>query len=238
VHDIEKVIILDNDSPIYSYALTDENFELKIGNELQRYIFNCGKTLTSITNSIEKAKMSLSLLTVESIENAGLEGTAASKYIELLIENSIVRVQSIYDRVLIFTSRIFDLGISNDSMSHNLIVTNEHVVSHNLDTYLKSINKACNDYRFIRNKVIHHDRYTEEHLDNLTLLINANHLAEQAGKDLIVEPEQLRFITEAYLQNKSSELHAYLKNIETALDAFYDHVVPIYNFQKKRFDGK
>lgn len=234
MHAIEQTIILDDESPIFSALGEGNKLTVIIETELSGYILACSKALTAISSSLEKARLALSLLDIKHLEATTTEEQSRSNYIELLIENTIIRVQSIYDRVLIFTNRLLDLGISNESINHELLVTNEKVKIHELDAKLKAIRKACNEYRLIRNTVIHHDRYTEEELNQLTLVINADHLSRQTKGKSFVDSDTLKEITQAYLSIKREDLCAYLNDIEQRINEFYDASIPVYNHYKQK----
>jgi len=238
MHQIESAIILDEESPIFTAKPNNGSVEVDIGNDLSAYILVCGKSLSAIKSSIDKARLSLTLLDSGYLNSIAAEDQSKSAYIEMLIENSIIRVQSIYDRTLIFTNRILDLGISNETINHNLLVTNEKVKKFSLESKLKAINKACNDYRLIRNTVIHHDRYTEEQLDQLTLIISTDQLSKEAGKGQFMDPEELSAITQSYLGAKKEELGTYLDGIENKLFELYDAILPVYNHQKDKLRAK
>jgi len=238
MHQIEKAIILDEESPIFTAKEINGVIELDVGNDLAVYILSCSKSLSSIQLSIDKARLSLALLDVSYFNSIVAEEQSKSAYIEMLVENSIIRVQSIYDRVLIFINRILDLGVSNESINHNLLVTNEHVKKFGLISKLKAINKACNDYRLIRNTVIHHDRYTEEQLNQLTLIVNADQLSKEAGGKQLMDPDSLNAITQAYLGAKKEELGEYLDSMESKIFELYDDVLPVYHHYKDKFRGK
>lgn len=238
MHKIEASIILDEESPLFTAKSNNGIIELGAGNELAVYILACSKSLSAITSSMNKARLSITLLDADHLNSIATEDQPKSEYIEMLVENSIIRVQSIYDRILIFTNRILDLGISNESISHNLMVTNANVIKFDLEGRLKSINKACSEYRFIRNTVIHHDRYTEEQLNNLTLTLTADHLSKEAGGKQFIAPEILKAITQAYLGTKKEELGKYLDGIEARLFELYDAMLPVYYHYKDRLRTK
>jgi len=236
LHEIEALILLDDESPLMKRK-PDPNgspFTLQIENELESYIFSVGKSLTPLTQSIDKALLTLSLLDLKHLEQitAGND-QEKSAYIELLIENSIIRVQAIYDRTMIFANRLLDLGISNESIGHGLLVTNDHIISYGLDSLLKPINKSCNEYRFIRNSVIHHDRYSEEELDKLTTVLQAEHLLQKTKGESLISPEELAQITSDYLETKQEELIVYLSKIEGKVNTLLDSCIPIYEHKKK-----
>lgn len=234
MHQIERSIILDEESPLLTAKANNGSIEFDAGNDLSVYILACSKSLSSIKSSMDKARLSLALLDVGYLGSIATEDQSKSAYIEMLVENSIIRVQSIYDRALIFTNRILDLGISNESIKHELLVTNENVKKFGLDGKLKAINKACNDYRLIRNTVIHHDRYTEEQLNQLTLIVSADQLSKEAGGEQFMDPESLNAITQAYLGAKKEELGKYLDGIESRLFELYDAILPVYHSYKEK----
>lgn len=205
-----------------------------IDNELGGYILACSKALSAILSCIDKARLSISFLDINHLEVIATEDRSRGDYIELLVENTIIRVQSIYDRTLIFTNKLLDLGISNDSINHNLLVTNEKVKGYGLDTKLKEINKACKEYRTIRNTVIHHDRYSEEELDRLALAMKADHLSRQISGEPFVDADTLKEFTDAYLTFKREVLSEYLEIIEKRIHALYDTAIPIYIHYKDK----
>ncbi len=238
MHKIENAITLDKESPIYDFKIEEGELVLSDTTELGYYIISCAKSLGALTSSMNKAKLSLSLLDTKNLDFIISDGQSKDAWIEMLIENSIIRVQGIYDRTLIFTNKLFNLGISNDSINHALIVTNDHVKNFNLDNKLKAINKTCNEYRLVRNMVIHHDRYTEDLHDKLTMVIHADHLSKESGKESFVDSKQLEKIIENYLRDKKRELDKYLGRIEQKLFNFFDMALPIYNYYKEQFRSK
>ncbi|WP_350025809.1 Cthe_2314 family HEPN domain-containing protein [Pseudomonas fulva] len=234
MHKIDEIIILDEESPIRVGSKKIKNFSIEIDSELSAYIFACSKALSAISSCLEKARLSLSFLDINHLNAIATTDRPRGDYIELLVENSIIRVQSIYDRTLIFTNRLLDLGISNESIDHTLIVTNEKVKGYKLDTKLKAISKACRDYRSIRNTVIHHDRYSEEELDRLALIMKADHLSRESSGKPFVDAETLKEFTDAYLTIKREDLSEYLDSIESRIFALYDSAIPIYIHYKEK----
>lgn len=234
MHQIEKVIILDEESPIFSAQASETGVKIDIGNDLAYYILSCSQALTSVSSAMNKARLSLTLLNAGYLDAVATGEQSRSAFIEMLVENGIIRVQSIYDRVLILANRILDLGISNESINHNLLVTNENVLRFELEARLRGIHKACNEYRAIRNKVIHHDRFSEEEFDQLTLLINADHLSKESGGKQLINEDVLNLVIRNYLESKQEELGKYLDRLESKLFEFYDAVLPIYQHYKAK----
>ncbi|MFO4724045.1 Cthe_2314 family HEPN domain-containing protein [Vibrio cholerae] len=237
MHQIMNEIILDPENPLQTKKFSTE--EGKIEFDLPKYqdiyMFSSAKALTNLENALNKARLSLSLLESDTLNAIAKDDLEKSDLIKLWIENSIIRVQSVYDRVLIFVNKVLDLGIDNEGISHQSITTNDHVERFGLVSLIKAVNKSCAEYKYIRNKVIHHDRYTEEALDNLTLILDANHLSLATGKDELIAKGQLNLMVEAYLNTKQSELTDYLDGIEDKIHDLYEKIIPIYHYKKEVF---
>ncbi len=152
----------------------------------------------------------------------------------MLIVNSIIRVQSIYDRVLILTNRILDLGISNEAINHNSLVTNEQVKRFGLVNKLKAINKVCNEYRLIRNTVIHHDRYTEEQLGLLQLRISTDYISKEANGKEFMPAGDLDALIDDFLVITKADLEGYITQITEKIDLLFDAILPVYKYQKNK----
>jgi len=231
MHAIEELIILDKESPL---ILKRSKLTVSLENELDEYILSCSRALTSLSSSMDKARLSLSLLDIKHLESISSDEHPKSLYIELIIENSIIRVQSIYDRALILTNKLLDLGVSNDSINHNLIVTNEKVQKYGLHSKLRAIHKACNQYRLIRNTVIHHDRFTEDEFNQLSLVINADHMSRKLNRGEFIDRATLDELTQTYLDIKREDLSEYLDAIESRLGDYFDTAAPIYGIYKDK----
>lgn len=231
---IEEEIILDKENPIFTAKANGNDISVECNTYLDNYIIYCSKSLTAVTAAMNKAQLSLNMLNGELVKSINEDPEFLSSNIEMLIENSIIRVQSIYDRVLILVNRVLDLGISNEAINHNALVTNEHVKRFDLVSKLKGINKECNEYRLVRNTVIHHDRYTEEQLGLLQLLINADYLSKEANGSEFMPADELQSLIATFLDVTKADLESYLSKITSKVDSLFDSIIPIYNYQKNK----
>ncbi|MDF5237625.1 Cthe_2314 family HEPN domain-containing protein [Vibrio parahaemolyticus] len=227
-------IVLDPENPLQTKKFSTEGgkFEFELPSYKDFYMLSSAKALSNLGSALKNARLSLALLESEALNAIAKDDLEKSDLIKLWVENSIIRVQSVYDRVLIFVNKILDLGIPNDGISHLAITTNDHVKRYELDNLIKAVNKSCKEYKYIRNTVIHHERYSEGLLDNLTLLLDANHMSLAAGKDELLPENQLNLMVNMYLSSKQSELTVYLDGIEEKIHALYDKCIPIYRHMK------
>ncbi|WP_421253327.1 Cthe_2314 family HEPN domain-containing protein [Aeromonas jandaei] len=228
-------IILDPENPLQTKKFSTEEgkFEFHLPKYQDFYMLSSAKALASLDNALINARLSLSLLESDTLNTIAKDDFEKSNLIKLWVENSIIRVQSVYDRVLIFVNKVLDLGISNEGISHLSITTNEHIRRYRLDSLIKAVHKSCSEYQHIRNKVIHHDRYSEDALDNLTLVLDANHMSLATGKDELLSKDLLDLMVDAYLNTKQSELAAYLDGIEAKIYDLYEKIIPIYHHKKE-----
>ena len=63
MHQIEKSIILDEESPLFTAKVANENLEVAVDDDLSVYILVCSKSLSAIQSSIDKARFSLTIKT-------------------------------------------------------------------------------------------------------------------------------------------------------------------------------
>lgn len=237
MHTIFKTIVLDEESPVKRVRVSESELKLDATTIADHYMISCAMALSGISNAMDKAKLAVELIGHEEIKKFNTEGYSKSEVISLFVETAIIRAQSIYDRVLIFTNKLLDLGISNECISHNTLVTNDKVKEVGLDAKLKQLNKVCNKYRLTRNTIIHHDRYREATLDMLLLIHETVFLSQKTGTEYHVDSNSLETMTAGYLEVKKDEIDSYLDSINTKLEAIFDVAEQVY-IRKKAHYGK
>lgn len=235
IHEIEKAIILDEDSPIR--RMHPDKKELPLESRLDHYIFNCSQSLSSISASIEKADISILLLESAYEDCPESEKITPAEFVEYAIENYFIRSATIYDRCLIFVNRLLDLGIANDSIGHQLLVTNEHVKAFNLESKLRAIRKECTEYRVERNKIVHHGRYSDDNFTNISAMHKANFLSEKEGLDPVIPPETVDYYMNNVIETQKQEFINHLDKIKEKVKEFYDSALPIYGHKKKELSA-
>lgn len=236
LHEIERVIILDPDNPIM--RLDPETAEIPIDSRLDGYIFSCAQSLSLISASIEKADISIVLL--KNSYATRLESTpfTPAELIEFAIENYFIRSATIYDRCLIFTNKLLDLGIANESITHELLVTNAHVTKLGLDLALKKIRKVCTEYRIERNKIVHHGRYSAEEFGRVSMMHKANDLSVQMRMSPPIPKEAVDHLTNDIIETKAQEFSTHLDRIKSQVRGFFDCALPAYGNKKRELDSK
>jgi len=228
--EIEREIILDKENPLKRVDV--KNREIPVSNDMESYILSCSQSLSLISTSIDKTKLSIEVL--EASYGSVPEGTqiTADEFIEFAIENYFIRSSAIYDRCLIFTNRLLDLGIANESINHDLLVTNEHVKKHGLNGKLKAIRKKCTEYRVQRNKIVHHGRYSEEVFDGISAMHKVNSFQKTSGEEPTFSDELIDHMTHELIDIQVEEFSEHLDSILAKVHELYDLSLPIYQAKK------
>jgi hypothetical protein len=233
---IEKTILFDEDSPLKKGKFNGR--EMLCDNSLEYYVFMCGQSLSRVSNSIDKTKLSLAYLKSSYSSPPTLEGSCPSDFIEYSIENFFIRSHGIYDRVLIFVNRLCDIGLADESISHNAIITNDHVKSYSLDAPLKKLRKVCTEYRLERNTIIHHASYSEDTFDTFTMMHKVHSLAPDSDAEAVIDSAILHGVTNDYIDDYIEEFNAHLELIDNTLKNFYDVAEKVYLNKKSWFTIK
>lgn len=79
------------------------------------------------------------------------------------IENYLIRLNSVYDRVLQLVNVVFHLCIREESISHSVVVSN-YRVDHNSDVVkrVKAIRKYLDEYAQDRHTLVHRHSLLDE----------------------------------------------------------------------------
>src|SRR5690606_16623178 len=126
-----------------------------------------------------------------------------------------------------------NLGISNESIGHELIITNEHIKKYNLAEKLKSVRKKCTEYRVERNHIVHHGRYNgNENFYGMTAIHKANSLQLAMGVKSSFDQALIDEITREIIETQVSEFKSHLKSINSAVKALYEVALPVYHLKK------
>ena len=121
MHLFEEFMIKERSEPIRRKAQGDV---LELKDQLEEYSWYVGSSMTQLSTSIEKAKLTLEYLSLVYQKDFSKSSYSLTEHVEYFIEDFFIRSSSIYDRALIFANHLHYLGIDNESISHKSLVTN------------------------------------------------------------------------------------------------------------------
>nr|WP_234898279.1 Cthe_2314 family HEPN domain-containing protein [Aeromonas veronii] len=231
VHLFEEVVLYDPDNPVRKCGL--EGKDVHCENNLEWYVFRCGQTLARLSCAIDKCHLSLNQLEYVVNKKRSDDKFTHADYIEYEIENFLIRSSAIYDRALILASSLHDLGIADDSISHQSVITNAHVQSSGMADQLKKLRKHCTEFREMRNKIVHHANYTDEAFDLLSMLHKLD-ASEKQGSSVTLPQDVLIKLTDDFIHIQISEFKEYLNSIVESVEKIYDKSLLIYATNKIR----
>lgn len=95
---------------------------------LEKYHVNFWHTCKAISTSVEKLRIAEEYVALSYKFIPPGNESDVGKYIEYHIENYMIRSRAVYDRTLIFTNYLCDIGMSKEFINHNAIITNQKVI--------------------------------------------------------------------------------------------------------------
>lgn len=106
--------------------------------EVEWYCQAVASALAHLLNLCQQLEHSIlyfsSFSPTERMKKAGISRATHLLY---SVENYIIKTQSVYDRMLILINNVFDVGNQENTLTHELIVTNAHVKYKGLPNKLK-----------------------------------------------------------------------------------------------------
>jgi len=235
LHPIQQLLLLDEQNPIKNKRSNEG--EIVINSDLERYILMCSLGLSVVTSATEKAVISLELLerSEKKLKNSAF---SHAEQIQFAIENYMIRSSTIYDRALIFVSHLLDLGIPDQYIAHEPVVSNEHVKRYHLAARLKGLAKACREFRDERNAIIHHRSYATENFNQFALVVSVNELSLQDGRKAPFSRRVVKDLTDAIVNEHMIDFKEHLGRIYEELRKFLDTAMAVYKLRKMTYSSK
>lgn len=166
-----------------------------------------------------------------------MKAAEITRYKQILynVENYIIRLASLYDRILLFVDSLFFIGNPQNRILHENIVNNIHVKMSSIKSNLKEINKIISKYKDERNVIIHRHSHLDKKLRHIEMfeLLLGDYIKEgdqNNHQDIISETKSLSRI---YINEKIEELNSLNKNIVNKIEELFNACILIYNEKKK-----
>jgi hypothetical protein len=138
--------------------------------EHQFYVTRVGYGLSHTLTWIEQLHHAQIFLTQFNYERRTKEaGVNRFHHLIYNVENYLVRLQSVYDRLLQLTNDVFHICMSDKLVNHSLIVSNLRVSRTKIPTLLKAVRKTIEPKAEDRNEIIHRHSYSDPVLRRLEL---------------------------------------------------------------------
>lgn len=175
-------------------------------------------------------------LAIELLSNFDYSRKEASRADHLVynIENYLIRIKSVHDRVLQLVNAVFHLCINEANVNHGVIVSN-YKVQHRPEILktVKAISKYLSEHEQIRHTLIHRHSLIDKDLKKIELfyLNNFEHIDDenQVKTYKYVRTEHLK----RFLSDKKSEFKEINSALFTRINALFLELNSEYERQKK-----
>lgn len=146
----------------------DDNPDEPPVDERQFYVMRVGYGLADALTWVEQLQHAVHFLNDFGYQRA-VQREGVTRYHHLIynIENYLVRLQSIYDRLLQLTNLVFHICMSDELVNHSLVVSNLRVSRTKIPKFLRVVRKTIEPLATARNDIIHKHSYTDRDLRRL-----------------------------------------------------------------------
>jgi len=103
-----------------------------------------------------------------------------------------------------------------------------------LKNKLKKINKACDQYRVVRNGVVHHDKYVDEELEWVDTARKAKFLLRGNIESIEITDEQILSNTAVVINKHLKDFQSNSENITTEVNSLLDQAKELYDRQSEQ----
>ncbi|ASJ98279.1 Cthe_2314 family HEPN domain-containing protein [Shewanella marisflavi] len=202
--------------------------------ELSEYQYYVQKVGFYLVNTISWCKQLD--LAIELLSNFDYSKKEASRADHLIynVENYLIRIKSVHDRVLQLVNAVFHLCINEANVNHGVIVSN-YKVQHRPETLkaVKAISKYLSEHEQIRHTLIHRHSLIDKDLKKIELfyLNNFEHIDDEDKVKAYkyVRTEHLKKV----LSEKKSEFREINSTLFTLINALFLELNSEYERQKK-----
>ncbi|WP_417501265.1 Cthe_2314 family HEPN domain-containing protein [Marinobacter sp.] len=199
--------------------------------EYQYYVQKVGFYLVHTISWCKQLDLAIDLLS-----NFDYSKKNASRADHLIynIENYLIRIKSVHDRILQLVNAVFHLCINEANVNHGVIVSN-YKVQHRPEIHksVKSISKYFNEHEQIRHTLIHRHSFIDKNLKKIELfyLNNFEHIddEEKVKAYKYVRSDHLK----RYIADKKKEFSLINSSLFKLIDELFILLKPEYERQKK-----
>jgi len=218
-HNLVKSIIKDN--PI------DENGDVRFTN---KYIDNTRFSTLQFLDLLQQLENAVELLS--SFTYNKNSKVNRGDFLHYNIENYIIRLNSIIDRLLQIVNDVFDFKINVRGVSLKTIKLK--IENTAISNYIDNLDKLIYPYSVIRNRVIHQNSYSDdETLRNIKLFYYSELFNDE---ELLLKVKRRRVeILKEFIQKKKEEYRTINKQCVEIIMKIFDELEIEYDLQKNNF---
>lgn len=198
--------------------------------ELEYYSTRCGFTLSHLLGLLDQiTKIPSYMLKYRSNDITRKYAVTRIDDVTYHYENFIIKYKSIEDRILLFCTAIYHLGINSSDVNYKLVIDNSHITSKdNITKHIKELHKQVDVYGSQRNKIIHQHSIANADLrkiEGMLILSRSDDELKQFAKS------RYRILINDFVTNAVPEIEKYLLRL-------FEIIIAIFNCCQIEYDRK
>ncbi|MDX2359327.1 MAG: Cthe_2314 family HEPN domain-containing protein [Crocinitomicaceae bacterium] len=218
-----------------STGFSDEADEDTVFTEYEYYVRNAGFYCVHLLELCKQLDNAIELFSNFNYSKSNKVGRI--EHLKYNLENYIIRLTSISDRMLQLINGVFHLGTNEKSVNDRTILTNVKVDRTDVPKLYKVFNKTIKDYTSDRNAIVHRHAYLDDKLHRFKLFYN-DELTQIAfdKKELNQESfkhRRKKMLTD-FILDKKTVFKEINKNCFVTILPIFDQLETEYNKQKKQ----
>ena len=229
-----KSVLSDGEDAFKDIVVDRLATELPEDIELSEYQYYVQKVGFYLVNTLAWCKQLD--LAIDLLSNFDYSKKTSSRADHLVynVENYLIRIKSVHDRVLQLVNVVFHLCINEANVNHGVIVSN-YKVQHRPEIHkaIKAISKYLSEHEQIRHTLIHRHSLLDSDLKRIELfyLNNFEHIEdeEQVRAYKYIRSDRLK----RYLSEKKQEFSEMNDKLSNLIDELFTALKQEYERQKK-----
>ncbi len=212
--DDSKSILID-----YDFNLSDIELEKDPAfSEFEYYIHNTGFYAVHLLELCKQLENALELF---SNFNYSKKKISRGDHITYNIENYIIRLSSLTDRILQTINAVFHLGIDENDVNERVIIRNIKVSRTETTKHFNKFKKTLNGYSSERNTIVHRHSYLNNQLKRIQMFYHLDFVKKLLNEKPYFKHFRKQKLTE-FIKEKKEEYH---KTNESC----FESMLPIFN---------
>jgi hypothetical protein len=210
--------------PIMQNYLSHQEYDKIVTKQtsFEKYNIDVLMSASNITECLDQINHSIDMLYGYKSKKSSIMNR--HDYIVFILENFLLRITSIFDRVLRFTNIVFEIGLPEKECKESTIIKNDKIKGTNLSSSMKKLDKFIEKYRYSRNRIAHSESYNEKRLTDIQGFYIV--LESENNKDIERAKVFYKRIADEFVQEKKIELKKVADELEIILREFFEEITP------------
>lgn len=159
--------VLDNNVALATRDWKDKRTGRDHLSKKDKFIIDTFQSFHQVTFKIEALDNCIALINSYPKTKLWEKSFLRSEYVRYHMEVYYGNVVGAFDRCLLLTNHLFDLGLQPRDVKYEVIISNNHMKGEELVKLLKIFHKSIQQIRTVRNHIAHQGSFSDKELDEI-----------------------------------------------------------------------